>query len=139
MPIFPRKSVANVTQLAEELKDLVADYVKQETVEPAKQLGWNFGYSLLAGILLGNGFVLLMLAVVRAAQTELVARVAPDAGIGSYWSLLPYGIAFVVGLVVVIVAFALVQRSRTAASRSSSGGSHRFAGGADGGSSNGRR
>jgi hypothetical protein len=139
VPIFPRKSVANVTQLAEELKDLVVDYVKQETVEPAKQLGWNFGYSLLAGILLGNGFVLLMLAVVRAAQTELVARVAPEAGIGSYWSLLPYGIAFVVGLVVVVVAFTLVQRSRTAALRSSSGGAHRTRAAHDGRSRHGRR
>lgn len=96
-----------VAELAEELRDLVTDYVKQETIEPAKRLGKNFGFSIAAGVLLGGGFVLLLVGVLRLAQTELFDN--PPAG--DWTSVFPYVITLVVAIAVVLIAVSMMRGS----------------------------
>jgi len=53
-----------------ELRDLVITYVKQETLDPAKRLARYVVWGLAGSVFLAIGSVLLILAAVRAAQTE---------------------------------------------------------------------
>ncbi len=90
--------------LVEELRDLVTGYVRQETVEPAKFLGKSFAFSVLGGTVLGCGFAMLLLGVLRLLQAEV--WVFPQ----GRWSWLPYLLTAVVGIAVVGIAAGLVQR-----------------------------
>ena len=57
-------------QLVVELRDLIVEYFKQETVVPLKQLGRYVAFGLLGALLLGLGAVLLGVAGLRALQIE---------------------------------------------------------------------
>lgn len=81
-----------------ELKELVIDYAKQETVDPLKGLGRYVGLGLGGALLLFLGLFLLALGALRALQTETTA-------LTGNWSWAPYAIVFVV-LIAVAGAFA---------------------------------
>lgn len=53
-----------------ELKDLVVDYAKQETVEPIKALGKYIGWALAGALLLGTGITFLAIGLLRFLQTS---------------------------------------------------------------------
>jgi hypothetical protein len=53
-----------------ELKDLVVAYAKQETIEPIKGLGKFIAMGVAGSFMLSIGLVLLVLALLRALQTE---------------------------------------------------------------------
>jgi ABC-type Mn2+/Zn2+ transport system permease subunit len=55
---------------ATELWELVIAYVKQETVEPIKNLGRFVAFGIIGSVVLSLGLPLLVLAALRAAQTE---------------------------------------------------------------------
>lgn len=93
--------------LAVELKDLVVAYAKQETVEPLKNLGRFIGFGIAGSMLLAMGLVLLVLAVLRALQTEL------DGTFDGDWSFAPY----LLTLVICVVVAALAARAIGAAKR----------------------
>jgi hypothetical protein len=82
-------------EIATDLWGLTKDYARQETVEPLKGVGRYLGYGAAGALLLGIGVILLMLAGLRALQTE-----TGDALDGNL-SWLPY-------LIVLVVASALV-------------------------------
>ena len=73
---------ADLPQLISEFIDLAKEYLREQTIAPAKKLGRLFGYSLAASLL----FVLasLFLAVVGL---RLLLEVMPD---GAIWSGLGY-------------------------------------------------
>jgi hypothetical protein len=71
-------------QLIVELRDLVVEYFKQETIVPLKQLGRYVAFGLLGALLLGFGAVFLGLAGLRALQTET------DTTFTGNWSWAPY-------------------------------------------------
>lgn len=100
------KSKGLPTQVVE-LKDLVVAYAKQETLEPIKGLGKFLAMGVAGSVMLSIGLVLLVLALLRALQTE-----TGDALDGS-WSFVPY----VITLVVCGVVAALAARSIGAAKR----------------------
>ncbi|HVF32035.1 MAG TPA: hypothetical protein VM933_03260 [Acidimicrobiales bacterium] len=91
-------SPKGIPTLAVELKDLVVAYAKQETIEPIKGLGRFIAFGVAGSLLLAVGLVLLVLAVLRALQTELA-----DTFDGN-WSFAPYVITLVVCLVVLVLA-----------------------------------
>ena len=93
--------------LAVELKDLVVAYAKQETVEPLKNLGRFVAFGILGSVLLAMGLVLLVLAVLRALQTE-----ASDTFDGD-WTFAPY----LLTLIICVVVAALAARAIGAAKR----------------------
>ncbi len=66
----PSSRPKGLPTLAVELKDLVVSYAKQETVEPIKGLGRFIALGVAGSVVLANGLVLLVLALLRALQTE---------------------------------------------------------------------
>ncbi len=89
----PTAPSAPLPQLVLELRELVVEYVKQETVVPLKQLGRYIGFGIVGSFLLGLGVVLLGVGGLRALQTETGTTFVGD------WSWAPYGIVFVALLV----------------------------------------
>jgi len=59
-----------MTQVARELWQLVLEYLKQETIEPLKGLLRFVAWGVAGSFALGIGAVLLLLAGLRALQTE---------------------------------------------------------------------
>jgi hypothetical protein len=56
--------------LLRDLQRLIVAYVRQETLEPVRALGRFVAYGLAGSAVLGIGLVLLVLAGLRALQTE---------------------------------------------------------------------
>jgi hypothetical protein len=86
-------------QLVSEFVDLSKEYLRQETVEPAKQLGRFAGFVVGASILFAIGGLLLAIAGVRG-----IIYLLPE---GSNWSALGYilgalAIGAVVGIMVAV-------------------------------------
>jgi hypothetical protein len=79
---------APLPQLVLELRDLVIEYVKQETLVPLKQLGRYIGFGIGGAVLLGIGVALLGVGGLRALQTETGDTFTGD------WSWAPYLIVF---------------------------------------------
>ena len=76
-------------QLITELRDLVATYLKQQTLVPLQQLGRYIGFGLAGSLLLGFGVVFLALSALRALQEETGDTFTGD------WSWVPYLIVIV--------------------------------------------
>jgi hypothetical protein len=72
---------------ATELWELVVAYVKQETVEPIKDLGRYVAWGVAGSLLLCVGLPLLVLALLRAVQQETTPHLTGN------WSWAPYLIA----------------------------------------------
>ncbi|MBN2622234.1 MAG: hypothetical protein JXA83_02640 [Acidimicrobiales bacterium] len=92
---MPEPESKSMPEVATELWGLTKDYARQETVDPLKGVGRYLGYGALGALLLGVGVILLMLAGLRALQTQ-----TGDTLDGTL-SWLPY-------LIVLVVASALV-------------------------------
>ncbi|MGH8986893.1 MAG: phage holin family protein [Acidimicrobiia bacterium] len=96
-------------QLLVELRDLIVEYFKQETVVPLKQLGRYVAFGLLGALLFGFGAVFLGLAGLRALQTET------DTTFTGNWSWAPYLImvvALLLGAIVTWQARGAVRRRK---------------------------
>jgi len=91
----PETEQKSMPEVATELWALTRDYARQETIEPLKGVGRYLGYGAVGMLLVGFGVILLMLAGLRALQTE-----TGDALDGTL-SWVPY-------LIVLVVAAALV-------------------------------
>jgi hypothetical protein len=66
----PETHAKPIGEVVNELWELTKGYAKQETVEPLKGVGRYLGYGVAGSLLLGIGVILLMLAGLRALQTE---------------------------------------------------------------------
>lgn len=87
------------TDTITDLKSMVVDYAKQETIEPLKGLGRYVGYGIGGSALVALGLVLLGFAGLRALQTETGSTFTGN------WSFAPYfivllGLALIIGLLV---------------------------------------
>ena len=82
----------DIPKLVSELFELSKLYLEQEAVAPLRRIGRYAGYSLLGGLLLGLGWVLLAIAGFR-----LVLDLLPDTIL---WSALAYliGAALALGM-----------------------------------------
>lgn len=107
-----KSSSKGLPTLAVELKDLVVTYAKQETIEPIKGLGRFIAFGVAGSLLLANGLLLLMLAVLRALQTELA-----DTFDGN-WSFAPYLITLIACIVVAALAARAIGASKRKGARS---------------------
>ena len=87
----------DIPRLVSELFELSKLYLEQEAVAPLRRIGRYAGYSLLGGLLLGLGWVLLVVAGFR-----LVLDLLPDTML---WSALAYliGAALALGMATSIV------------------------------------
>jgi hypothetical protein len=89
--------IQDIPRLVTEFTNLAKDYLRQETVEPAKKLGYFAGMSIGAAALWAIALILISVAALRALVDVLPA--------GEYWEALAYVIyAFVlVGFCVLLV------------------------------------
>ena len=60
----------SVPEVATELWGLTKDYARQETVDPLKGVGRYLAFGSAGALLGGLGVIVLMLAALRALQTE---------------------------------------------------------------------
>ena len=93
-------------QLAE-LWDLVRAYTKQETVEPIKGIGRSAAFGVAGSLLVSIGLVLLVLAGLRALQTETGTTFTGN------WSWAPYLITLA-GSAIVMMFLLRFTRKRKA-------------------------
>jgi hypothetical protein len=89
-----------------ELKDLVVDYAKQETITPLKGLGRYLGLGIPGSILVSVGLVFLALSGLRAMQTE-------TAVFDGRWSWAPYLIGLVGLAAIIALAVSAITRGRS--------------------------
>jgi hypothetical protein len=102
----PETDQKSMSEVATELWGLTKDYARQETVEPIKGVGRYLGFGA-AGALLGSiGVILLMLAGLRALQTE-----TGDALDGNL-SWLPYVIVLAVAALLVAWAVSRIAKKK---------------------------
>ena len=100
-----RDDPKNLPQVASELWDLTVAYAKQETVDPLKGLGRYLGYGVGGSLVFGFGSVLLLLALLRALQTETGTSFTGDL------SFVPYLIVTAAAaLLVAAVVWRVVKR-----------------------------
>ena len=73
-------------QTIRELRVLVVEYAKQETLEPLKGLGRYVAWGVAGALLLGTGVVFLAIGALRALQDETFPHLTGN------WSWVPYAI-----------------------------------------------
>ena len=73
-------------QTIRELRVLVVEYAKQETLEPLKGLGRYVAWGIAGALLLGTGVVFLAIGALRALQDETYPHLTGN------WSWVPYAI-----------------------------------------------
>lgn len=96
----------SIPQVASELWEMATSYAKQETIDPLKGLGRFLGYGIGGAIALGVGVVLLLLAGLRALQTETGSTFT-----GSLtWA--PYLIAVAVGSALIGLALLRISKRK---------------------------
>ena len=98
-----RAKQKSLGETVSDIVELLKAYAKQETVEPLKRLGRYLGFGVAGSVLIATGFVLLMLAGLRALQTETGSTFT-----GS-WSWAPYAIVLVVSMLVAILFLSFIK------------------------------
>jgi hypothetical protein len=106
-----------MTQVARELWQLVIEYLKQETIEPLKGLGRFLLWGAMGSFALGIGAVLLLLAGLRALQTETGS--AFDGNL----TFVPYLIVLAAAVVVAVLAATRIGAEKRRGERASGGSS----------------
>jgi uncharacterized membrane protein YidH (DUF202 family) len=94
----PEPQSKSIPEVSNELWALTKTYAKQETVDPLKGVGRYLAFGAIGAVLIGMGVVLLMLAGLRALQTETGTALTGN------WSWLPYVIVLVVAAALVLLA-----------------------------------
>jgi len=92
--------------VASELWELTTTYAKQETIDPLKGLGRFLAFGVGGAIVLGAGFVLLLLAGLRALQTETGSTFTGN------WSWAPYLIVLGAGAILIVLALLRITKRK---------------------------
>jgi hypothetical protein len=101
---LPEQESKSMPEVATELWGLTKDYARQETIDPLKGVGRYLAYGGIGALLGSIGVILLMLAGLRALQTETGSTFTGNL------SWLPY-------LIVIVVAGAIAGYAATRISR----------------------
>ncbi len=91
---------AELPELVSEFVQMSKDYLRQETIEPAKQLGRFAGFSMAAGLMFAFGVFFLSIAGMRG-----IIEMLPGGKYAKYWESLGY---FLAALALVAVAGIIV-------------------------------
>lgn len=102
----PSGDPKSIPDVASELWEMATTYAKQETIDPLKGLGRFLGYGVGGAILLGVGVVLLLLAGLRAMQTETSTTFTGNLSWG------PYLIVVAVGGLLIFLALLRVTKRK---------------------------
>lgn len=96
----------SVGTLIGELRELVVDYARQETVDPLRRIARGIGYGIVGAFFMGLGIILLALAGLRALQTETSGRFDDELS----WA--PYGIVVLALLALIPLTWLVWDRGR---------------------------
>ena len=96
----------SVPTLINELREMVVAYVKQEALEPIKDLGRFVAIGVGGSLLLSLGLVMLVLAGLRALQTETGSTFTGN------WSWAPYLSTLVGSALVAALAARAISANR---------------------------
>lgn len=88
-----------------EVIQLVKDYARQETIGPLKGAGRWLGFGIGGAICLAIGSAFAVLGVLRLLQTE-----ADETFHGRWMQLIPYLVALVVAVLIIVVAVLRISR-----------------------------
>ena len=80
----------------EEIRDLTIKYVKEETVQPVKDMGRFVQYGVIGSLLVGFGYALLLLAALRYLQWQFPT-------LNGNLSWIPYLVVVILALVIILV------------------------------------
>jgi len=83
--------------IGKELWEMTVAYAKQETIEPIKGLGKYLAFGLAGSAMIGLGLIMLVLAGLRALQTETGTNFTGNL------SWIPYLVLLAVGLVILAI------------------------------------
>ncbi len=97
----------NPQQTIRELRELVVEYAKQETVEPLKGLARYVGFGIAGALLLGTGVVFLAIGALRALQEETHPHLTGN------WSWAPYAIVVFGSVVIAVLAWMARGKRKT--------------------------
>ncbi len=97
----------NPQQTIRELRELVVEYAKQETVEPLKGLARYVGFGIAGALLLGTGVVFLAIGALRALQEETHPHLTGN------WSWVPYAIVVFGSVVIAVLAWMARGKRKT--------------------------
>ena len=101
-------SAKSAPELISELRGLVVDYAKQETVDPLKSLGRYLGWGMAGSALVAVGGLFFTVGLLRLLQTKTGG--AFDGG----WSFVPYVLVMVFTVVVLgLLGFAVSRSKKT--------------------------
>jgi hypothetical protein len=103
---MPETSSKSVPEIASELFELTKSYARQETIDPLKGIGRYLALGVAGALALGIGVILLMLAGLRALQTETGSTFTGN------WSWLPYLIVLVVAALLVALAISRIGNKK---------------------------
>ena len=101
---MPETQSKSVPEIASELFELTKSYARQETVDPLKGVGRYLAFGMAGALALGIGVILLMLAGLRALQTETGSTFTGN------WSWLPYLIVLTGGAALIALALSRITR-----------------------------
>ena len=93
-------------ELISELRALVVDYAKQETIDPLRSLGRYLLWGLAGSLLLAVGGLFVIVGLLRLLQTETGGTF--DGG----WSFVPYLLVLIFTFVILGLLGAAVLRSK---------------------------
>lgn len=97
------------TPSVNEVVDAVIAYAKDQTIGPLRGAGRWVLWGAVGAILLGSGALLLILGVLRLVQVEW-----SSVGSDWNWSWIPYFIALVIAIVLLIVTLTRINRGQLA-------------------------
>lgn len=98
----------SIPDVVTDLVALVKDYARQETIDPLRHLGRFLGWGTAGAVMLGIGSLLMVVAGLRALQTETGSTFTGNLS----WA--PYGIALVVAAAIAGLSLrAISSRSST--------------------------
>lgn len=96
----------SIPEVASELWELTTTYAKQQTIDPLRGLGRFLAFGVTGACALGVGVVLLVLAGLRAMQTETGSTFTGN------WSWAPYLIVVAGGLVLMLLALSRISKRK---------------------------
>jgi hypothetical protein len=99
----PSKSISEVVS---ELWVLTTTYAKQQTIDPLRGIGRFLAFGVAGAVCWGIGLVLLLLAGLRALQTQTSDT------FGGNWSWAPYLIVLVVGTILMVIGLTRITRRK---------------------------
>jgi hypothetical protein len=100
------QSSKSLPDIVSDLWELTVTYAKQQTIDPLRGLGRFLGFGVAGAVCLAIGVILLLLAGLRALQTQTGDT------FGGNFSWAPYAITLVGGVLVMAIGISRISKRK---------------------------